>query len=191
MLVGLGAGRRLDLDQVQDLETVGAQQPDPLAVREMVLDAAVRPLEAVHPELGTLQRLDRKDVLLGRAEDRQGRVAEEDELAARAQQACSARAPVYSAFARVEASMVGSATGPERDLALRRLWRAGLAPEVVGHRRGELPPDRGKRTIGRTRCTLWRRQRHDRPCALDDEHPGRARGDDPAELTAERLLAVA
>src|SRR4029079_6328566 len=65
VVVGLGVGRCLDLDQVEDLEAVRAQQPGPLAVRKVVLDALVRPREAVHPELRTLQGLHRGDVLVG------------------------------------------------------------------------------------------------------------------------------
>ena len=53
----LGVGRRLELDQPLDLEAVRAQQVDPLAVREVELDAALRPLEPAHAELRPLQRL--------------------------------------------------------------------------------------------------------------------------------------
>src|SRR4029077_13538738 len=93
VLVGRGIRRSLDLDQVEDLEAVRTQEPDPLAVWEVVLDALVRPLEAVHPELRTLQRLHRGDVLVGRAENDERGVAEEDELAARTQQPSRLRDP--------------------------------------------------------------------------------------------------
>ena len=44
--------RRLELDQVLDLEAVRAQQADPVAVAEVELDPVlVGPLEAVHPEV--------------------------------------------------------------------------------------------------------------------------------------------
>src|SRR6185503_9132968 len=46
------AFRRLELDQVLDLEAIRAQQPDPVAVAEVEVDArVVRPLEPVHPEV--------------------------------------------------------------------------------------------------------------------------------------------
>src|SRR5262252_5764436 len=87
--------------------------------------------------------------------------------------ACSARPSVYSAFSRVQAATVGSVTEPERDLTLRRLGRVGAVHEVVGHRGGEVAAH------GR-----------DRALALDDERPGRPRGDELDELAEERLLAV-
>ena len=46
VVVRLGVRGRLDLDQPLDLEAVRAQQVDPLAVREVELDAALGPLEA-------------------------------------------------------------------------------------------------------------------------------------------------
>src|SRR5258705_12141269 len=45
------AFRRADLHQIFDLESVVAQEPDPVRVREVELDARVaRPLHAIDPE---------------------------------------------------------------------------------------------------------------------------------------------
>src|SRR5436190_5923617 len=54
--------RRFHLEQPLDLEAVRAQQLDPVAVREVVLDSlplVVRPGDRVHAELGPQQLLDR------------------------------------------------------------------------------------------------------------------------------------
>ena len=53
----LGIGRRLELDQPLDLEAVRTQQVDPLAVTEMELDAAFRPLDPAQAELRPPERL--------------------------------------------------------------------------------------------------------------------------------------
>src|SRR2546430_434528 len=104
--------------------------------------------------------------------------------------ACSARASVYLAFSRVHASTVGSVTEPECDLALRRLRGVGAVHEVVGHRGGEVAPDRPRRRVRGIRRPDRRAQRRDRSFALDDERPGRPRADELDELAEERLLAV-
>src|SRR5207244_12925171 len=52
VLVGLGVGGCLDLDQVEDVECVGTQQPDPGTLRELVADAdALGELEPGQVEL--------------------------------------------------------------------------------------------------------------------------------------------
>ena len=307
VLVRLGAGGSLDLDQVEDLEAVRAQQADPVAVREVVLDAAVRPRKRCIPNCGRCSVSSPAASSSRRAEDDERRVAEKDELAAGPQEprrlgdplvrvgpdrgavlrdgevergvgerdvlrrtprrtrargrtsrcsdvrsraapasdrrrrrarrrpssatrrstrcrsrarrrpcrstsgsacsslsgtcqmpqlissrahACSARASVYSAFARVQASTVGSVTEPERDLALRRLRRVGAVHEVVGHRGGEVAADRPRRGVRGIGRADRRPHRRDRAFALDDERPRRARGDELDELAEERLLAV-
>src|SRR5215210_572787 len=48
---------RLNLDQVVDLETIRAQQADPISMVEVKVDRPIGPLDAVHPEVGPLQAL--------------------------------------------------------------------------------------------------------------------------------------
>src|SRR3954447_18507870 len=130
VLVGFGVGGRLDLDQVEDLEAVRTQQPDPVAVREVVLDALVRPRKAVHPELRTLQCLHRGDVFVGRAEDDERRVAEEYELAGRTQQTSRLRDPAIR-------------VGPDRRAVLRDDEVEGRVRKrhVLSERFHELEPE--------------------------------------------------
>jgi len=91
-------GRRLgrkELDEIEDLEAVRAQEPHPVAVAELELDLEVglAPLEPVQPELGSLQRLGRRP-LASRTQHGQGRVPQEDQLAARTQQPRRLRDPL-------------------------------------------------------------------------------------------------
>src|SRR5918999_3836456 len=51
VLVRRSVGGSLDLDQVEDLEAIRAEEADPVAVPEVELHAAVGPLEPVHAEL--------------------------------------------------------------------------------------------------------------------------------------------
>src|SRR5262249_19106033 len=104
--------------------------------------------------------------------------------------ACSARPSVYAAFSRVQAATVGSVTEPERDLALRRLGRVGAVHEVVGHRGGQVAPNRSRSGVRRIRRADGCAHGRDRPLALDDERPGRSGGDELDELAEERLLAM-
>src|SRR5262249_18162593 len=80
--------RSLDLDQVLEGGTVRAEEADPIAVAEVDLDAArVIPDEPVHPEVGPDQLPSRRKLLVGRADDHHGAVDEQDEPAARPEQA--------------------------------------------------------------------------------------------------------
>ena len=73
-MVQLGARRRLQLDQPFDAEVVGAEDVDPLAVREMELDPLLRgPLQAVEAELRPVEPVVRRTAVRA-AEDDQGRV---------------------------------------------------------------------------------------------------------------------
>src|SRR5688572_14594287 len=54
--------RRLDLDQVGNLEAVGPQNPNPVAVAEVEVDRAIRPVEPMQTEVGTFQVLARRGV---------------------------------------------------------------------------------------------------------------------------------
>src|SRR5579863_1086603 len=76
--------RWLDLDEILDLETAAAQQPDHVAVADVELHrVSAQPLEPVHAEVGPLQRLGGGQVvLLGKREDDLDRVDQEDELPA-------------------------------------------------------------------------------------------------------------
>src|SRR5215472_12899245 len=104
--------------------------------------------------------------------------------------ACSARPSVQFAFSRVQAATVGSVTEPERNLTLRRLGRVGAVHEVVGHRGSEIAADRPRCGIRRIGGADRRAHRRDRSFALDDERPGRPRGDERYELAEKRLLLV-
>src|SRR4051795_7324116 len=86
--------RRLDLDQVLDLQPVLAQEADPVAVAEVEVDPVrVGPLEAVHPEVGPPQLLVGRDLLLLEREHENRPVDEKDELAAGAEQTSRLRDP--------------------------------------------------------------------------------------------------
>src|SRR3954470_19599470 len=51
-IVGFRAFSRPEFDQVVDVESVGTQEPDPVAVREVELDLRiVGPLDTMHAEL--------------------------------------------------------------------------------------------------------------------------------------------
>ena len=81
--------RRLHLDEVDHLESVSPQQADPIAEAEVELDPRiVRPLEAMHAEIGPQEALRRRALLLGirDGEDPEGAVRQEDQLAAGAQE---------------------------------------------------------------------------------------------------------
>src|SRR4051794_10180182 len=76
----LGVVPRPQLVKRLDLEPVLAQQPDPIRVRDVVLDAEVTgPRDAVHPELRTQQSIARDAGPVGEAECDEHRVREEDE----------------------------------------------------------------------------------------------------------------
>jgi hypothetical protein len=86
--------RRLQLDQVLNLEAIRTQKTDPVAVAEVKVDGRiVRPLEAVHPEVRAPKLLVRRDLLLLEAEHEDRAVDEEHELAPRSQQPRSLRDP--------------------------------------------------------------------------------------------------
>ena len=72
---------RTNLDQILDLEPRATKQPDPVAVREMELDARIaRPLDAIHAEGRAQQSIRRRDAVLRRhAERQQERVDEENQ----------------------------------------------------------------------------------------------------------------
>src|SRR6266487_1085407 len=74
--------RCLQLPEPEDLEAVLAQKADPVAVLDVEVNPVVLgPFEPVHPELRALEPLP--DLAhVRRADDRQRRVAEKDELAA-------------------------------------------------------------------------------------------------------------
>jgi hypothetical protein len=55
--VRLGIIRRVQLDQTLDVEACVPKKPKHLSVRKMELDAAIGPIEPVHPSLWTLERL--------------------------------------------------------------------------------------------------------------------------------------
>src|SRR5262249_41793141 len=98
--------------------------------REVVLDALIRPLEAVHPELGTLERLHRSDVLVGGAKDDERRVAEEDELTALTEQPRRLGDPAIR-------------VGPDRGAVLRddEVERCVCQRHVLSERLHELEPE--------------------------------------------------
>src|SRR5581483_4314860 len=75
-------GRRLELDEILDLEAVRAQQPDPLAVAEMKVDP-VRPVEAAHAEVVAHKLALPRPIVRQHREDT---VAQEDQLTARPQE---------------------------------------------------------------------------------------------------------
>ena len=82
--------RCLHLDEVDHLESVSPQQADPIPEAEVELDPRiVRPLEAMHAEIGPQEALRRGALLLGirDGEDPEGAVRQEDQLAAGAQEA--------------------------------------------------------------------------------------------------------
>src|SRR5205814_3209659 len=126
------------------------------AVREVVLDAAVRPLEAVHPELGPLQRLGGRLVVVRRAEDHERRVAEEDELAAGAQESRRLRDPLVR-------------VGPDRRPVLgdREIERRVRQRYVLAERLDELEPETELLVAAPGRLELRRR-------GIDADHAGRA-----------------
>src|SRR5262245_13922411 len=81
--VAIARGRALrgpHLDEVLDLEATPPQQAEPVAVRQVKLDARmVWPLEAVHPEGRPQQPVYRGDVVLFRQAEREERgVGEKD-----------------------------------------------------------------------------------------------------------------
>src|SRR5271165_7136818 len=73
-----------ELDQILDLEPVGAQEPNPVAVTEMELDRrVVGPLEPVHAEVRTNEAIGGRDAIrVGGTQHQQRAVAEEEKLAA-------------------------------------------------------------------------------------------------------------
>ena len=80
----LGVGRRLVLDEVLDLEAGGVRSSRIIvAVRDRELDGAVRvgPVEPMHAEVRTHQRLARRQVVVGEREHREVGMPEEDQLA--------------------------------------------------------------------------------------------------------------
>ena len=82
--------RRPHLDEVDHLESVSPQQADPIAEAEVELDPwIVRPLEAMHAEIGPQEPLRRRALLLAirDGEDPEGAVGQKDQLAAGAQEA--------------------------------------------------------------------------------------------------------
>ena len=85
-----GSLRGLDLDQVDYLKTVRAQQPDPIPVAEVELDPGFAgPFEAVHAEVRAKQSISRRPLVIGvgHGQHPERAIHEEDELSARAQQA--------------------------------------------------------------------------------------------------------
>ncbi len=82
--------RSPDLEQVEHLKAARSQQPDPIAVPEVELDARLAgPLESMHPEIRAQQPIGCRPfvVRLGHRQHPERAVAEEDELAPRAQDA--------------------------------------------------------------------------------------------------------
>jgi hypothetical protein len=172
--------RRLHLDEVDHLESVRPQQADPIAEAEVELDAwVVRPLEAMHAEIGPPEALRRRTLLFGirDGEDPEGAVRQEDQLAAGAQEARGLgdpavrigpdRCPVL-ADSEVEACIGQSGrlgiTMDEREvevvLLLERARRAELLGRVVDTGRPSPAPRQPGRYIRR-------------PAAeLDDVHAG-------------------
>src|SRR5262249_20184140 len=102
---------------------------------------------------------------------------------------------VYSALASVQDARLretysGSATEPERYLALGRLRRVGAMHEVVGHREREVATDRPWSGVGGV-CRADRSPHgRDRAFPFDHESPRRAGSDELDELAEEGLLAV-
>src|SRR5439155_26576514 len=79
---------RPHLDERLDLQAVGAEEADPLTVRQVELDGAVvRPLDAVQAEQVARQPIRRLLGVVGRAEQAQQPALEEDEHPARSQEA--------------------------------------------------------------------------------------------------------
>ena len=77
--------RRAELDEVIDDEAVGAEQPDPLAVRDLEVDGAVAEREAAHAEVGTLEPAGLPVALLVVGEVEERGAVREREPPARAQ----------------------------------------------------------------------------------------------------------
>ena len=78
---------RVELDEVDHLEARTAEEPEELAVRELPLDPDfVGPLQAAENALRAQERLAGRPFDLGRAEDRERRVAEKPEAAAGTEQ---------------------------------------------------------------------------------------------------------
>src|SRR5436309_14058855 len=87
--VRLGILRGLDLDEIQHLEAVRAQQPDPVAVTKVELDAPLGafPLEAMHAEVGAQQPLLGRQFLVRGAEDHERPVRQADQVTPGTEQA--------------------------------------------------------------------------------------------------------
>ena len=114
-----------------NLEPALREHANPLPVRDVEVDLLVgRPDEPVHPELRPLQLLGDL-TLVGRAQDRQRRVDEEDEVAARPQQASGLGDPTLG-LAPDRGAVLG-----ERQVE-RRVWQGHVLGASLDER--ELDP---------------------------------------------------
>src|ERR671924_1030649 len=156
--VVLRRARREAFVQGQDLEAILAQQPDHLPVREVVVHALVlaRPLDP--PEIRVRAQQTLLDLaLVGRAQDREGRVAEEDQSPAGPKEPGRFRDPQLgigpnrSAVLRdgdVEA-LIG-----QRDVLRARLDKLDRNAELLAHPARRLKLRRRRVDAGHPRPTL-------------------------------------